>query len=75
MEKLSYKLLELTTDEVEFVKKALRRIVSDSRLSLNILPDLTDSKKIEIMSDLIIALQLIDEIDSCEYKILDTSSV
>jgi hypothetical protein len=75
MNNLKYKTIELTSDETEFIKKALHRLVGESKLSLNIISDMSDSKKIEIMTDIIKAGELIDEIDSCEYKTLDTSSV
>ena len=75
MNNLKYKTLELTSQEIDLVLKALHRLVGESKLSLNIVPNMSDSKKIEIMTDIIKGSELINEIEACEYKTLDTASV
>lgn len=75
MNNLKYKTIELTSEEVEFLLKALHRFVGESKLHLSAIPGMSDSKKIEIMTDIIKGTELLNEIEACEYKTLDTVSV
>lgn len=75
MNNLRYKTIELTSEEIEFLIKALNRFVGESKLHLSAIPGMTDSKKIEVMTDIIKGIELINEIEACEYKTMDTFSI
>jgi hypothetical protein len=90
MNNLSEKFIDacLTQEEAQYILEALHRHVGSNKLYLSVTPTMEDAKKVKILEDILLGIQIIDQIeyylktpydvdfnDDSDNKTMDTSSV
>lgn len=91
MKNLSNEFIDpcLTKEEAQYILKAINSHVGSNKLYLSVTPNMEDAKKVKILEDILLGIQIIDQIefylntppetlvkdDSGDNKITDTFSV